>query len=394
MGMRRNAVLLLMISGSLCLLEAANPVDCSKKSLAAELEKAKPGETITFTGICSGPVVIRTDNLTLSGAGGAVIDGGGRDGVVIAGAHGITLADFEVRSADTGIVGRNGAHATISGVTSRLNRTSGISLQTGSSGILTNTAVRDNGLHGLDLQTGASALIEGTFQAIGNRVFGINVNGSSVTFAKAAVMLSGNVLGMQVATAGNAFINDSATVVDAVSNIATGLTVVSGAHMVSFGGRINATENGAFGVSVNSKAGLDLDAGSVLTATGNRAGGLALQQQSVMTAFNNPQFSGAPGFSAVITTGNGGNGIAVLTGSTLTLANQAQITSTGNRAIGLFSDNGSGATLRNTTLTGNSAGDLRLTFGARADVQTNVTVGSAACDASVLLRGATFTCTN
>ena len=78
-----------------------------------------------------------------------------------------------------------------------------------------NTAVRENGLHGLDLQTGSSALVGGTFQATGNRVFGINANGSSITFAKAAVTLSGNALGMQVATAGNAFLNDAQTVLDA-----------------------------------------------------------------------------------------------------------------------------------------------------------------------------------
>ena len=49
-----------------------------------------------------------------------------------------------------------------------------------------------------------------------------------------------------------------------------------------------------FGVSVNSKGGLDLDAASVLNVSRNGVGGPALQQQSVMTIFNNPQFSGAP----------------------------------------------------------------------------------------------------
>ena len=92
-------------------------------------------------------------------------------------------------------------------------------------------------------------------------------------------------------------------------------------------------------MSVNSKGGLDLDAGSILTVSRNRVGGLAIEQQSVMTIFNNPQFSGAPGFGALVATGNG--------------------------AIGLSADNGSGITLRNTTLTGNTARDLRLTFDAR-----------------------------
>jgi hypothetical protein len=390
---RLKSALLCIVSAFPILMPAANVIDCSKKLLAAEVEKAKSGDTVTFTGVCAGPIVIRTDNLTLNGTGTAVIVAKGADAVVIAGAHGITLTDFEIRESTNGVVGQNGAHVVVSGVTSLLNKVSGISLQTGSSGVFSNVTVRENLLHGLDLQTGSSALVEGTFQSIGNRVFGINVNGSSVTFAKAAVTLSGNALGMQVATAGNAFLNDSTTVLNATNNLATGVTIVSGAHMVSFGGKINATDNGGFGVSVNSKAGLDLDAGSVLTVTRNSTG-LGLQQQSVMTIFNNPQFSGAQGFSSVIATGNRANGLSVLTGSTLTLANQAQINSTGNGAIGLVVDNGSGITLRNTTLTGNTVRDLRLSFGSRLEVQEGVTIGTTTCDATVLLRGAGFICPN
>ena len=384
---------MIVCSGVACsLLTADNSIDCGQKSLAAEVQKAKPGETITFTGVCTGPVAIRVDDLTLVGTGGAVIDGNALDGVIVAGAHGIALNNFEVRNGSNGILGQNGAHITISAVIARLNRTSGISLQTGSSATVTNTTVRDNLLHGLDLQTGSSAQIDGTFTATANRVFGINANGSSVTFSRATATLTGNALGMQVATGGNAFLNDSTTVIGANNNLATGLTVVSGAHMVSFGGRINALDNGAFGVSVNSKGGLDLDAGAVLTALRNRAGGLALQQDSVMTVFNNPQFSGVPGFSSINTANNLGNGIAVLTGSTLTLANQAQISSTANGVFGLLADNGSGITIRNTTLTGNTVKDLQMAFGTRADVQVNVNIGTRGCDATVLVRGASFTC--
>jgi hypothetical protein len=371
---------------------AGDFLDCGKKSLAQEVKKAKAGETIVFTGTCAGPVIIQTENLTLNGSGQAAIDGGGADALVIAGAHGISLGNFEVRAGRTGILGQNGAHLSINGVISRWNTLNGISLQTGSSAILTNTTISDNGLHGLDLETGSSATVTGAFNSDRNRVFGVNVNGSSVTFSRATASLTANALGIQVATAGNAFLNDSQTLLEVSNNLATGLTVVSGAHMVSFGGRINATGNGAFGVSVNSKGGLDLDAGSVLTATNNRAGGLVLQQQSVMTVFNNPQFSGVPGFSTINANTNTGNGIGVLTGSTLTLANQAQINATGNGAFGLLADNGAGITIRNTTLTGNTVKDLQLTFAARADVQVNVTAGTSGCDATVFVRGAAFTC--
>ena len=62
--MRRHTMHLWIIPATSILMQAANVVDCPKKSLRAELEKAKPGETITFTGVCTGPVVIRTENLT------------------------------------------------------------------------------------------------------------------------------------------------------------------------------------------------------------------------------------------------------------------------------------------------------------------------------------------
>ena len=76
----------------------------------------------------------------------------------------------------------------------------------------------------------------------------------------------------------------------------------------------------------------------------------------------------------------------MLTGSTLTLVNQAQVISTQNASVGLTADNGAGLTLVNSTLTGNTARDLQLTFGTRADLQTT-TLGTYTCDATVLVRG-------
>jgi hypothetical protein len=168
-------------------------------------------------------------------------------------------------------------------------------------------------------------------------------------------------------------------------NFSTGLTVVSGAHMVSFGGTINASGNPVNGVSVNSKGGLDLDAASALN-TFNNGDGLVVQQDSVMTVFNTPQFSGAPGFSTINAHNNTGNGVRIQSGSTVTLVNQARIISTQNGRTGLIADNGVGVTLVNSTITGNTVRDIQLTFGARADLQT-LTFGTYTCDATVLVRG-------
>jgi hypothetical protein len=347
--------------------------------------------TILFTGVCQGPIVIRTDGLTLKGVGTAIIDGGGADAVTISGASGVSLTDIEVRNGLTGILGINGAHITLTGVNAHDNLVFGVSLQTASSALLSGVTTSHNGIHGLDLETGSAATVTDTFTTSGNRVFGINVNGSSITFSLANVSANNNALGIQIATSANAFISDAATVINVQNNLSTGLTVVSGAHLVSFGGTINAASNPTNGVSVNSKGGLDLDAASTLNSF-NNGDGVLVQEASVMTVFNIPQFSGVPGFSTINAHNNTGSGIRVHSGSTLTLSNQAQVMSTQNAQMGLVADNGVGITLVNSTITGNTVQDIQLTFGARADLQT-LTFDTYTCDATVLVRGSSgITC--
>ena len=387
--MRYPRVMLL----SFCLLTGASAayadseLDCSKKSLADAVRDIvhDKDHTIRFTGVCAGPIVIRTDGLSLKGVGTAIIDGGGHDAVTVNGASRVSLTNIEVRNGVNGIIAVNGAHLTLTRVTSHDNFVFGISLQTASSAILSDVSATHNGVHGLDLETGSAATVTDTLTASNNGVFGINVNGSSITFSQATVFANSNALGVQIATGANAFINDSATVINANNNLATGLTVVSGAHMFSFGGTINASGNPVNGVSVNSKGGLDLDAASTLNSF-NNGDGLLMQEASVMTVFNTPQFSGVPGFSTINVHNNTGSGVRVLSGSTLTLTNQARVVSSQNARTGLVADNGVGVTLVNSTITGNTVKDIQLTFGARADLQTLV-FGTYTCDATVLVRG-------
>jgi len=362
------------------------PLDCGKKSLAAALADAREKDpTITFTGICSGPIVIKTDGVTLHGVGEAIIDGAGQDAVTIAGASRVSLAGIEIRNGQNGIVAVNGAHVSLTSLNVHHNLASGISVQTGSSAVFTAVTTGQNGLNGIDIHSGSVATVNGTLSTTGNRVFGINVNGSSITFAEATVSATGNALGIQIATSANAFIADSDTVINANNNLATGLTVVSGSHLVSFGGTINASNNPGVGVSVNSKSGLDLDAGSTLNSFEN-GDGLLIQQNSVMTVFNTPQFSGVPGFSTIDAHSNMRTGVRVLTDAVLTLVNQARVLSSQNGTTGFVADNGAGVVLVNSTITGNTARDIQLTFGARADFQT-LTFGTYTCDATVLVRG-------
>ena len=317
--------------------------------------------------------------------GEATIDGGGQDAVTIAGAGRVSLTGIEVRNGLNGIVAVNGAHLSLTNLNVHHNLVSGISVQTGSSAVLTEVTTAQNGLHGLDVHSGSAATVNGALNATGNRVFGINVNGSSMTFSQATVSATGNALGIQIATNANAFLADADSVINANNNLATGLTIVSGAHMVSFGGTINASGNPGVGVSVNSKGGLDLDAGSTLNSS-NNGDGVLIQQNSVMTVFNTPQFSGAPGFSTINALNNTRTGVRVFTDAVLTLVNQARINSNQNGTTGFVADNGAGVTLVNSTITGNTAVDIQLTFGVRADLRT-LGFGTYACDATVLVRG-------
>jgi hypothetical protein len=378
--------LALMLTDSAVAYAENEPLDCSKKFLRDAVRDAdKKDRTILFTGVCPAPIVIHTAGLTLKGVSPAIIDGGGRDAVTIVGVRGVALTNIEVRNGLNGILGVNGAQFTLTDVNVHDNSMVGISLQTASSAILSEVTTTSNGLHGLNLETGSAATVMGTLTASSNRVFGINVNGSAITFSLATVSANGNALGIQIATSANAFISDNSTVINVLDNLSTGLTVVSGAHLVSFGGTINASGNLVNGVSVNSKGGLDLDAASTLNSS-NNGNGLLIQQASVMTVFNTPQFSGAPGFSTINTHNNTGSGIRVHSGSTLTLVNQARAISLDNGQTGLVADNGVGITLVNATVTGNPVADIQLTFGTRAELQT-LSFGTYTCDATVLVRG-------
>ena len=84
-----------MIASTLCVLATASlgadgrghgrdrPIDCSRRSLAEAVASADENDEIRFTGKCAGPIVIRTDGLSLEGVGTAIIDGGGQSDVIL-----------------------------------------------------------------------------------------------------------------------------------------------------------------------------------------------------------------------------------------------------------------------------------------------------------------------
>ncbi|WP_150046077.1 right-handed parallel beta-helix repeat-containing protein [Methylomonas rhizoryzae] len=343
---------------------AQRVVDCDRgASLAKALAHSHEGKTILFTGTCSGPIVIDTDGIVLQGQGTAVIDGKQQNAVTVRGAQNVKMVDLAVRNGLIGVLVDAHGQVTLSNVTADHNIVSG-----------------------LDVENTSSATITGLFTSEHNQVFGINVNGGSgLTVSRGQIVAQNNLLGVQLGTAASGFLADPSAKITAANNQSTGLTVVSGSHLVSFGGSIVASGNGRNGVSVNSKAGLDLDAASVLESYDNGANGVQLAESSVMTLFNTTAFSGAPGSTTLRVHDNGGNGVAALHASNFTMVNQVALTGSGNGGAGFFADNGSMATLLNATLSGNAT-DLMLSFGARSDIRAS-SANSIVCDATVLSRG-------
>jgi hypothetical protein len=321
-----------------------------------------------------------------------VIDGSGHDAITVIGPAHVTLNNLTVQNGQNGINASGGAELTILNTKVQKNKAMGILLSGASSAVLSGAATDLNGVNGLDAEGSSAVTVNGSYESDGNGVFGVNINGSSsFTLSGAQVSVSQNTLGIQIGTSASAFISDAATTVNVNKNVTTGLTIVSGAHMVDFGGTINTTDNGVHGVSVDSKAGLDLDAAATLNSSGNGQDGFHLEETSVLTMFNTTAFSGAPGTTTLNSQNNLGNGVSILTGSNLTVIHQAALNSTGNSKVGIQVDNGSGLTLIQSNVASNSQRDIVLTFGSRADV-SGTTFGTLSCDATVLVRGGELTC--
>ena len=147
------------LAGTAAVYAEPDVVDCGKKSLAdAVREASDKNSTITFTGICNGPVVVTIDGLTLKGVGTAIIDGGGADALTLAGTSRVALMDFEVTNGLNGIVVRDGSNVSLTGVNSHDNTRAGVLVQTASSAALTNVIATNNGI-GMSVDDGVSVAI-------------------------------------------------------------------------------------------------------------------------------------------------------------------------------------------------------------------------------------------
>jgi len=372
-------------------------VNCSAgQSLQAAVSAAEPGDVLRIRGTCSGPVTINTSQLTLLGQSGAGVKGSPGNVVTVNGARQIVLSGLAISGGSAmGLVAQGGAQVTLLNVAVTGNTVSGIQLLANSGATVSGGGVSGNGVHGVDAESGSSFTVTGSYSVTGNGVFGLNINGgSSLSLVQGRLSVTQNTLGIQLGTSAAGFIGDNASRLTVSNNFTDGLTIVSGSHMVDFGGAITCNGNGIHGISLNSKSGLDLDAGSQVTVSNNAGDGLHMEQTAVSTIFNNPAFSGNPVATTLIAQNNTGNGIQLATGSDLAVSNYAQLQVSGNQLAGLALDDGSHVAFTQTipvsgvqtTITGNKP-DATVTFASRATTLPNVSIGTAACDTTALIRG-------
>jgi hypothetical protein len=398
----RTRLFLASIAAFLCLsaslsaqLRLTLTVNCSRNESLATIAANAPDNTIiNVKGTCPGPINISASGLQIKASGVAGINGGGKDAVTINGAQRVILSGLTITGGNNGVVAQNGAQVTLASDTVSANNLSGIVALGNSSVTVTGGSSQGNSVHGLDIEATSSLIVTGSYGVSGNGVFGINVNnGSSITLTGANLTVTQNTLGIQLGTNASGFL-DGQSVLLANQNFSDGITIVSGSHVVDFGGTIQTISNFLHGISLNSKAGLDLDAGSQVTSNSNSGDGVHMEQNSELTIFNNPNFSGNPNTTLLTTNGNLGNGISVLTGSKILDDNYAAIFDQQNTGFGILADDGSsvsfGQTIAvtgvQTVITGNLR-DVQLTFGSRFTYEANDALGTISCDATVILRG-------
>jgi hypothetical protein len=382
-------ILALMLKGAAA-LAATSTVDCGAgQSLAAAVAAANPGDTLDFTGTCAGPVTVAVDNLTLDGGSVGIVDGGGAsNALIVGGVHATTLQNMTVRNGISGVVIQAGGVATVTNLTVSGNAFDGILITGNSSATISNSSLTGTPVNGVDVESTSSVIFTGTDSSSGAIAFGINIGtGSSMTMTGANVTVSNNGLGIQIGIGASGFI-DPASTLTALNNTTTGVTVVSGSHLVVFGGKIDTSGNKINGFSADSKSGVDLDAASTLTSHDNLQDGVHLEETSVLNMFNTTKFSGVPGPTRLITHNNRMAGVRVLGNSEFHMHNQVALLCQNNLLGGMVIDNGSATTVIKAQITGNIGNDVDLTFGSRGDLSLS-TIGKISCDATSLIRGDT-----
>lgn len=389
MKIHATATISLFLALACPLLAGKKSIDCGKgQDLNAALQNLSPGDSLTFSGVCHQSVSIATSGITLTGQNGATIAPPAQtsDALAISGAQRVTLQNITIQNGLNGLHLTGNASATLQGVTTQSNAVDGMLIEGSSSAYIANSNSLNNGLDGMDVENTSSVIFNGNFLAQNNLVFGINLGAtSSATVNAATVSANQNTLGIQASLSSSWFLSNPGATVITNNNATVGLTIVSGSHLFAFGGTIVTSGNGLDGFDIASRSGMDLDAGTQASAYNNLRDGIHAEELCLVNLFNNPQFSGNPGFTTISLHDNSGNGMSLQNNSQLHMFDQAKVLANNNTGFGIQADNGSSMTLLNSAIQNNPT-DITLTFGSRAELNGN-TIGSLTCDTTVIIRG-------
>jgi len=390
---------------------AVSPIiDCDKdnKTITKELENAKPGDTIRFTGTCKETITITVDDLTLEGQGPAVMDGQGADQAVITivGAHRVTIKDLTARNGHDGIRARQGAAVILEGVIAEANTTDGIQIEKDSTARIIDSTAQNNGNSGILVEWASSAGFFGNIVSNGNGSnvsvqgrSGITIRGTSngIFHGGSMVTTSGNeVNGISVNNASSLIVARGSTVTS-MDNGGNGISISGTSSLVIVrDATLQMKENDNHGIAVGSSSRFLLTEDSTLEISDNEKVGLRVGVTSS---------SNLVGTASI--TGNGSHGVEVAESSVVELRSGPTVSGNGGDGLKVRDDSytwvvdavigsNSGVDVRvDSSLVkfrdSDVAGDVKLKFGAKIIGEGGNSIGAIICeDTSVLSRGDTL----
>lgn len=323
------------------------------ETIARALTRSDRELDIVVSGTCNENVVVRRDLVTIRGANAAANINGS---ITVFGASNVTVADLKIANAEN----------------------AGLIIQHNSGVIGRNLRIEDCARRGIFLEGSVATLRDISIDRIGN--VGILNRASRVELLGTITVRNSGVAGIS-ATDGSAvfYINPDlpdVAIITVEGNL-LGYVTQLGSETTFAEGEIHAHNNSLAGVYI---AGNSMFVHGLVTidSTNNSGYGLWVDENS--------SFSPFVGFGAVVSLDNNAfDGAFVERGATLELTSAT--TANGNAGRGLAVDGGylrlSGSTINS----GNAGGDLALTWRSQAEFFSGNTLGSIACDSSVLVRG-------
>lgn len=326
-------------------------VDCSKgDSLSAALATPALDLRVEFSGTCTEDVTIDRGQVTLVGATpGAAIAGSGAAAESVLSIHGgspIALSSFRVYDGGNFGLDIDSTAGVLADHLEVNDNRNGIIMQGSSSLVLTDSSVSSNSGVGIVVFNSSNLRIGGAVDVSNNGRWGVYVAYASMADTGAS---------------GGTFTCDN--------NGGVGILIWDGSVDFTYGS-VELSHN-LSGATVWSNGELTLDNGSTVIS-GNVNFGLRIRRSSKLSI-------DAPATIA----SNGMDGVALENGSSAVLAYDEIADNAGK---GVSVDGGS-VQMAGSELTGNTAGDLSLGFGAHGDFQGGNSAGSVSCDGTVLVRG-------